>query len=250
MDETVLLPDRLLSGYRSFMLGRYSGEAERYRQLAREGQTPETMVIACCDSRAAPETIFDAAPGDLFVVRNVANLVPPYTPNADFHGTSAALEFGVQALKVRHIIVMGHGRCGGIKAALDPEMQPLSESDFIGKWMSLVRDSAETIGANELLTAAERQRLMERVSIRASLANLRTFPYIAKNEAEGRLTLHGAWFDISTGELWAMDQDTGDFHRPFEGRDFAAEAGQGAAGSGETLAGMLPATKPEDAAGP
>src|SRR5690606_19314601 len=136
------LPDRLLNGYRNFIDGRYASESGRYRDLAKSGQTPEIMIIACCDSRSAPETIFDAGPGELFVVRNVANLVPPYQPNSDFHGTSAALEFAVQSLKVRHIVVMGHGRCGGIHAALSPDAAPLSPGDFIGKWISLVRPAA------------------------------------------------------------------------------------------------------------
>src|SRR5690606_20718615 len=152
--------------------------------------------------------------GELFVVRNVANLVPPYQPTSDFHGTSAALEFAVQSLKVRHIVVMGHGRCGGIRAALSPEAAPLSPGDFIGKWMSLVKPAAETVAANSLMTAGERQTALERISIRFSIANLRSFPCVDILERKGRLTLHGAWFDISTGELWAMDTETGDFHRP------------------------------------
>jgi len=209
-----LLPEPLLSGYRRFIEGRYLQETQTYRQLARDGQTPETMVIACCDSRAAPETIFGAGAGELFVVRNVANLVPPYNPDGDFHGTSAALEFAVQALRVRHVVVMGHGRCGGIKAALDPAMEPLSAGDFIGKWMSLVEPVAQGVAANELMTASERQTALERISIRHSIANLRTFPYVAEREATGELSLHGAWFDISTGELWAMDGPSGDFQRP------------------------------------
>ncbi|MBB3952666.1 carbonic anhydrase [Aureimonas jatrophae] len=209
-----LLPEQLLTGYRRFIEGRYLQETQTYRQLARDGQTPETMVIACCDSRAAPETIFGAGAGELFVVRNVANLVPPYNPDGDFHGTSAALEFGVQALKVRHVVVMGHGRCGGIKAALSPDHEPLSPGDFIGKWMSMVEPVAKGVAANELMTPGERQTALERISIRHSIANLRSFPYVAERERRGELSLHGAWFDISTGELWAMDGETGDFQRP------------------------------------
>ncbi|MCM2505726.1 carbonic anhydrase [Aureimonas altamirensis] len=209
-----LLPDHLLDGYRQFIEGRYLQETQRYRSLARDGQAPETMVIACCDSRAAPETIFGSAPGELFVVRNVANLVPPYTPDGEFHGTSAALEFAVQALKVKHIVVMGHGRCGGIKAALSPATEPLSPGDFIGKWMSLIEPSAHGVAGNEMLTDSEKQTALERISIRMSLANLRSFPCVSILEGKGRLSLHGAWFDISTGELWAMDAQTGDFHRP------------------------------------
>lgn len=209
-----LLPGHLLAGHKAFMAGRYASEEERYRLLAREGQEPQTLVIACCDSRAAPETIFDAAPGEMFVIRNVANLVPPYAPDGEYHATSAALEFAVQALKVKHILVLGHGRCGGIKAALAPDAAPLSPGDFIGKWMSLVEQPAKVVMANDLMTPGERQTALERISIRFSLANLRTFPYVRDLERTGGLTLHGAWFDISTGELWAMDPDTGDFHRP------------------------------------
>jgi carbonic anhydrase len=208
------LPESLLAGYRNFMAGRYATESERYRSLAREGQTPQTMVIACCDSRAAPETIFDSRPGELFVVRNVANLVPPYAPDGKHHSTSAALEFAVQSLKVAHVVVMGHGRCGGIKAALDPALEPLSPGDFIGKWMSLVAPAAQAVAGNDMMTPGERQTALERISIRYSIANLRTFPCVRILEGKGRLSLHGAWFDISSGELWAMNPETGDFERP------------------------------------
>ncbi len=175
------------------------------------------MVIACCDSRAAPETIFNTAPGEIFVLRNVANLIPPYEPDGEFHAASAALEFAVQSLKVKNIVVMGHGRCGGIKAALDTESAPLSPGDFIGKWMSLIAPAAETVSGNQLMTPTERQTALERISIRYSLNNLRTFPCVDILEKKGKLTLHGAWFDISTGELWVMDHQTGDFKRPDAG---------------------------------
>ena len=207
-------PDDLLNGYRNFMQGRYAQETARYRELAQTGQTPQTMIIACCDSRAAPETIFDAGPGELFVVRNVANLVPPYAPDGGHHSTSAALEFAVQSLKVKQIVVMGHGRCGGIRAALDPAAEPLSPGDFIGKWMNMVHPAAEMVAGNQMMTSSERQTALERISIRFSIANLRTFPCVQVLERKERLTLHGAWFDISTGELWVMDPDTGDFRRP------------------------------------
>lgn len=207
------LPEHLLVGYRNFMTGRYPAESGRYRELAREGQTPETMIIACCDSRSAPESIFDAGPGELFVVRNVANLMPPYEPDGEFHSTSAALEFAVQSLKVKNIVVMGHGRCGGIRNALDVNSAPLSPGDFIGKWMSLVAPAAEAVSGNTLMTNAERQTALERISIRYSIANLRSFPCVSILESKGRLALHGAWFDISTGELWVMNE-AGDFERP------------------------------------
>jgi carbonic anhydrase len=207
-------PSELLGGYRSFMAGRYTDERDRYRKLAETGQKPKTMVVACCDSRAAPETIFDMGPGELFVVRNVANLVPPYTPDGEHHGTSAALEFAVQALKIREILVLGHGRCGGIQAALNPESEPLSPGDFIGSWMGMLKPVADAMLSYTTMTAGERQTALERVSIRNSINNLRTFPCVKILEDQGRLKLHGAWFDISTGELWVMDPQTGDFHRP------------------------------------
>jgi carbonic anhydrase len=210
----VQFPEELLNGYRNFMSGRYADESDRYRQLAKEGQKPKAMIVACCDSRAAPETIFDCGPGELFVVRNVANLVPPYEPDGNYHSTSAALEFAVQSLKIRDIIVMGHGRCGGIGAALAPSSAPLSPSDFIGKWMGLLDEPAAQIRNAGILTAAERQRALERVSIRNSLQNLRTFPCVKILEDAGKLRLHGSWFDISTGELWIMDSASGDFLRP------------------------------------
>ncbi|MCP4314977.1 MAG: carbonic anhydrase [Hyphomicrobiales bacterium] len=207
-------PDRLLSGYDRFMNGDYGEERDRYRELADRGQKPQTLIIACCDSRAAPETIFNSGPGELFVVRNVANLVPPYAPDGDFHSTSAALEFGVQSLRVKDIVVMGHGRCGGISAALDPNAEPHSPGDFIGQWMSLLAPVSSQIQQSTILTASERQTALERISIRNSIVNLRTFPCVKILEEKGKLNLHGAWFDISTGELWVMDQETGDFIRP------------------------------------
>jgi carbonic anhydrase len=207
-------PSTLLNGYRNFMSGRYADERGRYRNLAEHGQNPTTLVVACSDSRAAPETIFDAGPGELFVIRNVANMVPPYQPDGHFHATSAALEFAVQVLKVADIVVMGHGRCGGIRAALDPNAEPLSPGDFIGRWMSLVKPAAEQIQSNDVMTPAERQTALERVSIRNSIENLRSFPDIRMLEETGKLHLHGAWFDISTGELWVMDATTRDFIRP------------------------------------
>lgn len=207
-------PETLLAGYRHFMSGRYAHESDRYRLLAETGQKPHTLLVACCDSRSAPETIFDCGPGELFVVRNVANMVPPYEPDGQFHATSAALEYAVQVLKIRDIVVMGHGRCGGIQAALDPLDEPLSPGDFIGKWMGLLRPAAEQIQSNALMTQGERQTALERVSIRNSINNLRTFPCVRILEEQGKMHLHGAWFDISTGELWVMDGKTGDFSRP------------------------------------
>ncbi|MGP4750017.1 carbonic anhydrase [Agrobacterium pusense] len=207
-------PENLLNGYKNFMSGRYADERERYRVLADTGQKPQTLFIACCDSRSAPETIFDCGPGELFVVRNVANMVPPFEPDGQYHATSAAIEYAVQVLKVKDIVVMGHGRCGGIQAALDPNLEPLSPGDFIGKWMNMVKSAASQIQSNDVMTASERQTALERVSIRNSIANLRGFPFVKAQETAGKVKLHGAWFDISTGELWVMDGKTGDFQRP------------------------------------
>jgi carbonic anhydrase len=206
-------PQHLLDGHANFMAGRDSREKERIRDLAETGQTPSTMIIACCDSRAAPEMIFDCGPGEAFVLRNVANLVPTYQPDGGQHGTSAAIEFAVKALGIANIVIMGHGRCGGIKAALNPAFSPLDDGDFIGKWMSMLGELPSQLGTNTLMTATEQQTALERISIRNSIRNLRTFPYVASLEAEGKLAVHGAWFDISTGELWVMDAD-GDFIRP------------------------------------
>src|SRR5919112_6021262 len=133
-----MFPQRLTEGYRAFLDERLPREKNRFEALAEKGQSPEMMVIGCCDSRVSPEVIFDASPGELFVVRNVANIVPPYTPDDEHHGTSAALEFAVQALRVKHIVILGHASCGGIRAFAVPGDQPLTESDFIGHWMSLI----------------------------------------------------------------------------------------------------------------
>ena len=218
-------PGSLLDGYRSFRAGRYAAERARYRALAEHGQSPEVMVIACCDSRAAPETIFHAAPGELFVVRNVANLVPPHAPDGPHLSTFAALEFAVQGLRVQHIVVLGHARCGGVRAALHPEGEPLSPDGFIGKWMTPLAPAAREVatgaggragagaGTGGGLTEAERQTALERVSVRNSVSNLRTFPFVSVLEDRGQLHLHGAWFDIAEGELWTMDPATGDFSR-------------------------------------
>ncbi len=202
------LPDYLLKSYGRFRTGRYAQDEERYRTLGAGLQQPKLMIIACCDSRAAPETIFDAGPGEIFVMRNVANLVPPYSPDGGHRATSAALEFAVLSLGVRDVMVMGHGRCGGIKAVVEGG-DPLSAGDFIGKWMSDVRDVAEAVkhdhnhehGIN-LLTA------VEHASVEHSLANLRTFPWLRMRENKGELALHGAWFDVSLGELHTYDEVT------------------------------------------
>jgi carbonic anhydrase len=205
------LPKRLLDGYSAFKSGRFESDRERYHKLAEIGQKPKIMLIGCCDSRATPEQIFDAGPGEMFIVRNVANLVPPAQKEDDYHGTPAALEFAIQALKVEHIVVMGHGQCGGVKAFLDDEFQPLSEGDYISKWVSLLKPACCDDKFDELKREdLDRQGLLERSSVIQSLDNLRTFPCVRELEKEGKLSLHGAWFNIATGDLeyFEKDQDT------------------------------------------
>ena len=196
-------PKRLLDGYAKFRSGRYAEESERYARLGTGVQKPTVMIIACCDSRAAPETIFDAGPGEIFVLRNVANLVPPYAPDGRHHATSAAIEFAVIALGVKHVVVMGHGRCGGIRAVVEGG-DPLSAGDFIGKWMSGVKDVAETVRHDH--DHKDVQTAVEHASVEHSLANLRTFPWLRLRENRNDLTVHGAWFDISLGELHVYDE--------------------------------------------
>jgi carbonic anhydrase len=199
------LPQRLLAGYGSFRSGRYQQEAKRYSDLGLGQQTPAIMVVACCDSRAAPETIFDAGPGEIFVMRNVANLVPSYAPDGKHHATSAAIEFAVLSLGIKHLIVMGHGRCGGIKAVVEPN-DPLSSGDFIGQWMRDVRDVADVIRA-ENPDPADLQTRVEHASVEHSLANLRTFPWLRMRENKKEISIHGAWFDIALGELHVFNEN-------------------------------------------
>jgi carbonic anhydrase len=169
------------------------------------------MVIGCVDSRVSPEVIFDASPGELLVVRNVANLVPPYEPERGAqHGTSAALEFGVQALRVKHIVVLGHEFCGGIRAFAD-EQEPLSPGDFIGRWMSQIAPAAESLGAPEKQDRDTYLRRLEFASVELSLNNLMTFPWIRVLVERGKLTLHGAYFGVATGRLLVRDPQTGRF---------------------------------------
>ncbi len=212
-------PRTLLGGYAHFRKNRLTRERERYQELAEKGQSPEVMLIACCDSRSAPEVIFGAAPGEIFVVRNVANIVPPYEQQGDYHSTSAALEFAVQELRVKHVVVMGHGRCGGIgafrKQITGEAAEPLSPGDFIGKWISLLEPVADRVERLEGETPAQLQRKLEEESIRQSIEHLKTFPCVSILLEREQIGLHGAWFDISTGELWTMSDETGGFEPAF-----------------------------------
>jgi carbonic anhydrase len=194
--------DPLVDGYRRFRADLWPAERARYEALAHWGQSPETMVIACSDSRVDPQTVFGAAPGELFVVRNVAALVPPYSPDPGYHGTSAALEFGVKVLKVARLVVLGHGQCGGIKAMAYGA--PPQAQDFIASWVAIGKPAVAAAGEAQ-------QGRLERIEaevVRLSLANLMTFPWIAEAVAAGRLTLQGYWFDVHTGVLASVGPDT------------------------------------------
>ena len=202
-----MLPQQLIDGYKSFLQGRFTSERERYGTLAEEGQSPEVLVIGCCDSRVSPEVIFDARPGELFVVRNVANLVPPYETNGQFHGTSAALEFAVQALAVKHIVILGHAGCGGIRSFAE-KRAPLSSGDFIGKWMSIIAPAADTLEDPGDNPSEDYVTRLEHAAIEQSLANLMTFGSIRRRVADGSLALHGAYFGIAHGRLLVRDPET------------------------------------------
>ncbi|RME66369.1 MAG: carbonic anhydrase [Alphaproteobacteria bacterium] len=197
------LPDSLIDGYRRFRQGAFAEQQQRYERLAAQGQQPATLVIACCDSRVDPAAIFDAGPGELFVIRNVANLVPPYAPDGDFHGTSAGIEFAVTGLGVRHILVMGHAQCGGITAALTRDLAAGHAGSFVTKWMSIAAAAKAAVLAG--CPPPARQQALEEAAIRASLDNLMTFPYVAQGVAAGTLALHGAHFGIKDGHLSVLD---------------------------------------------
>ncbi|UHL63498.1 carbonic anhydrase [Paralcaligenes sp. KSB-10] len=205
-----MFPQRLTDGYVSFLQRRLSHERDRYEELA-EGQHPEVMVIGCGDSRVAPETIFDAGPGEIFVIRNIANLVPPCESDKEdsFHGTSAAIEFGVNALQVKHIVVLGHASCGGVGAFAN-QATPLTKRDFIGKWMSQIAPVADRLGP----PTEDRKswiRDLEWAVVEYSLENLMTFPAVRERVEQGELTLHGAYFGIATGVLFVRDPVSGKF---------------------------------------
>lgn len=206
-----MFPDRLLAGYRAFLDGRFESERARYEKLAEAGQKPEILVIGCVDSRVSPEVIFDALPGELLVVRNVANLVPSYDPAGESqHGVSAALEFAVQALRIKHIVVLGHASCGGIRAFAD-DIEPLSPGDFIGRWMSQIAPAAAGLGPRQPGDDEEFRRRLEFASVELSLRNLMTFPCVSILVERGKLALHGAYFGVATGQMLLRDPATGRF---------------------------------------
>jgi carbonic anhydrase len=203
-------PDQLIAGFRRFREQTFAEDDTRFQDLVQFGQTPSTLVVGCCDSRVDPALILDCAPGDLFVIRNVANLVPPAENQGHYHGTSAALEFGVRNLAVQHIIVLGHAQCGGIHALLEGGVS--SDDSFISEWMTIA-DAARRKIEQELAGAGseERHRACEKQAILVSLANLMTFSWIRERVEQGSLALHGWYFDIERVELLGYNPASGGF---------------------------------------
>jgi carbonic anhydrase len=209
------LPRSLVEGYWRFLRDRHAPERGRYGQLAELGQTPTAMVVACCDARVDVSAIFDAGPGDLFILRNVANLVPPYEPEGRYHGTSAAVEFAVLVLKVPHLIVLGHSHCGGIAAYRQGQHDRGAGGSFIGSWLALL-DGVRV--ADEDMRAHDEETALELAGIRLSLNNLRSFPAVCEREEAELLSLHGLYFDIASGGLIALDETCGGFTALTEAR--------------------------------
>lgn len=203
-------PQHLIDGYQTFTSQRLPTEQSRYRELSERGQSPEVMVIGCCDSRVSPEVIFDAGPGELFVVRNVANLVPVYEPDGGAHGVSAALEYAIQVLRVKHIVVLGHAQCGGIRAFID-KAAPLSPGDFIGRWMSMFVKPNEKVERRGHETIGDFATRIEKAAVMRSLENLMTFPFVKTAAEHGAVQLHGAYFGVAQGSLSVLHRDSHEF---------------------------------------
>ncbi|PRX37314.1 carbonic anhydrase [Meinhardsimonia xiamenensis] len=207
------LPAYLVQRYHGWKATTFAENRAWYKRLAEEGQRPRAMVITCCDSRVHATSIFGADQGEFFIHRNIANLVPPYAPDGDHHGTSAAVEYAVTALKVAHVIVMGHSRCGGVQGCHDmcsgnaPELE--KATSFVGRWMDILRPGYERVAGREGVEDALTE--LEHEAVRVSLENLMSFPFVAQAVEAGDLTLHGAWHEIGSGELHVLDAETGCF---------------------------------------
>lgn len=191
---------RLLTGFDVFRAKTYRRRPELARAIA-AGQSPKVMMIACSDSRADPALLTDADPGELFVVRNVANIVPPHMPGSGFRATSAAIEFAVRELRVEHIIVLGHSSCGGVQAFM--KGGGAAATDHLAPWISIL----------DPIRGAADESEAEKAGVRLSVANLRTFPWVREAEAKRRLRLHGLWFDLEEGALWEMSEDGDSFDK-------------------------------------
>ncbi|PZN95673.1 MAG: carbonate dehydratase [Alphaproteobacteria bacterium] len=206
--------DDLIAGYRRFRGGAYVEQRQRYDALAAAGQTPRIMIIACSDSRVDPSRVFDSGPGEVFVVRNVANLVPPYETDRGYHSASAAIEFAVTQLEVEELVVLGHAQCGGITASLTGKFDGAAHGAgaFIDHWMDMIEPAREAaLKAAAAHPDVDAQEVLELAAIRLSLANLRSFPFVAEREAAGTLTLRGAHFGIADGTLRVLDPITDRF---------------------------------------
>jgi carbonic anhydrase len=212
MDHAKLLPSYLVQRYHGWKATAYAENKAWYRRLAESGQHPRAMVISCCDSRVHVTSIFGADEGEFFIHRNIANLVPPYTPDGKNHGTSATVEYAVMALKVAHIVVLGHSNCGGVKGCHDmcsghaPEL--LEASSFVGRWMDILRPGYERV---QHVDEADRTRALEKEAVLVSLENLMTFPFVKAAVDDDRLTLHGLWTDVGEGGLEQYDTSKGSF---------------------------------------
>lgn len=205
-------PDFLLEGHRQYRGGAYQGQQDTLKTLAIEGQTPKVLVVGCVDSRVNPNEIFNAGPGELFIVRNVANLVPAFQSPQELSEVSAALEFGVMHLNVSHIVVLGHTGCGGIKAMLDPATASHPQMQHIHSWVSQMGETCEQVKAEMAGASADEQvAKLEQRSVQSSLLNLETFPFIRARRDEGRLDLHGAVFNVEHGMLEVLTPETGSF---------------------------------------
>jgi carbonic anhydrase len=198
----------LVEGYHRFRGDAYPKQKARFDALASDGQAPPVMIISCCDSRVDPATVFDTVPGQVFALRNVANLVPPYETGGGLHGVSAAIEFGVLGLEVRHIVVLGHAQCGGIKASLEGGDLGEPGHSFIDGWVDIVSEARDRVIARN---PPDLQRALELEAIKVSLTNLRGFPFIGDREKSGLLQLHGAYFGIADGVLHVLNEATGLF---------------------------------------
>ncbi|MFC3613265.1 carbonic anhydrase [Lutimaribacter marinistellae] len=213
MDIARPLPTYLVQRYHGWKATTYSENRTWYRRLATEGQRPRAMVISCCDSRVHVTSIFGADQGEFFIHRNIANLVPPYEPDGDHHGTSAAVEYAVTVLKVAHLIILGHSQCGGVQGCIDmceghaPQLE--AKDSFVGRWMDILKPKYENV--SQMSDSTEKARAFEKHAVRASLENLMTFPFISSAVQDGSLSLHGLWTDIGEGGLEFLDPATDQF---------------------------------------
>ena len=213
MEHVSPLPAYLARRYHGWKATDYAQNQAWFRRLADEGQHPRAMIISCCDSRVHVTSIFGAETGEFFIHRNIANLVPPYAPDGDHHGTSAAVEYAVSSLKVAHILVVGHSSCGGVNGCIQmvsgnaPELE--EPNSFVGRWMDILRPACEE--TSDINDPEERQQELEKRSVLVSLANLMTFPFVSDAVERGRLSLHGLWNEIASGALEMYDPATNSF---------------------------------------